>query len=145
MSQENVEIVRRYVETLDRFMAALRGHSGPVSETPLIDELFNTLDPDVEWAWPLDSRVFRGRDAMVQAATDFLDAVEDWRIEVDEIVDGPDTRVLCAQRILARGKGSGTPFEQRLFTALTVRDGKVWRIRDCTERSDALKAVGLEE
>jgi|SRR4051794_9988074 ketosteroid isomerase-like protein len=145
MSQENVEAVRRFVEMLDRFMAALRANPGPVSETPFVDEFFDTLDPEVEWAWPLDNRVFRGREEMLQAATDFLEAVDDWRVEVDEIVDAADNRVFVAERVLARGKESGTPFEQHVFQALTVRDGKVWRIRDFVERSDALEAVALAE
>ena len=145
MTQENVEVVRHYVESLDRFMAALRANPGPVNETPIIDEFFECLDPEAEWHWPLTDQVFRGREAMVQAATDFLEAVDDWRIEVEEIVDAGDDQVFAVQRISARGKGSGVPFEQRIFTALRVRDGKVWLIHDYTERAEALKAVGLAE
>ena len=53
--------------------------------------------------------------------------------------------MLLAQRVSARGKGSGTPFEQHIFAALRVRDGKVAQIHDYTERAQALKAVGLAE
>jgi ketosteroid isomerase-like protein len=143
MSQENVDVVRHYVELLSRFMAAARANPGPVNETPFIDEFFECLDPEVEWHWPLTDEAFRGREAMVRAATDFLEAVDDWRIEVDELVDAGGDQVFAVQRISARGKGSGTPFEQNIFTALRVRDGKVWRIHDYTERAEALKAVGL--
>jgi ketosteroid isomerase-like protein len=145
MSQENVEIVRRYAGLLSRFMAALRAHSGPVNETPFIDEFFQCLDPEIEWHWPLTDEAFRGREGMVRAVTDFLDAVDDWRIEIDELVDAGGDQVFCVQRVSARGKESGTPFEQSIFTALKVRDGKIWQIHDFTERADALKAVGLAE
>jgi ketosteroid isomerase-like protein len=145
MSQENVEIARRYVELLGRFLAAYRANPGPLSETPFIDEFFECLDPEVEWRWPLSDEAFRGREAMLGAATDFLDAVDDWKIDVDEIVDAGDNQVLLAQRVSARGKGSGTPFEQHIFAALRVRDGKVAQIHDYTERAQALKAVGLAE
>jgi ketosteroid isomerase-like protein len=145
MSQENVELARRYADLLGRFLAALRANPGPVDETPFIDEFFECLDPEVEWSWPLTDQVFRGREAMVRAASDFLEAVDDWRIEVEEIVDAGDSHAFVAQRVSARGKGSGTPFEQGVFAALTFRDGKITQIHDYTERAEALKAVGLAE
>jgi ketosteroid isomerase-like protein len=145
MSQENVEVARRYVESLGRFMAAYRANPGPLDEAPFIDEFFAVLDPEVEWRWPLTDEAFRGREAMLQAATDFLDAVDDWKIDVDEIVDAGNGQLFLDQRVSARGKGSGTPFEQRIFAALTVRDGKVTQIHDYIERAAALKAVGLAE
>jgi ketosteroid isomerase-like protein len=104
--------------------------------------VFECLDPEVAWHWPLTDEAFRGREAMVRAATDFLEAVDDWRIEVDELVDAGGDQVFAVQRISARGKGSGTPFEKNIFTALKVRDGKVWRIYDYTERAEALKPWG---
>ena len=145
MSQENSEIVRRYFEVLDRTLAAYRAHPGPVSETPFIDELFACLDPDTEWKWPLNSQGFRGREALLRGATDFLETVDDWRIEPEEIVDAGDGQVFAVQRVSARGKGSGVPFEQLIFTALTLRDGKITHIHDYTERAEALEAAGLSE
>jgi ketosteroid isomerase-like protein len=145
MSQENVEIVRRYAESLGQFMAALRANPGPVGETPFIDGFFDCLDPEVEWRWPLNDEAFRGREGMLRAAADFLDAVVEWNIVVDEIVDAGNDRLFVAHRVSARGKGSGAPFEQSVFSAIKVRDNKVWQIRDYIERADALKAVGLEE
>jgi ketosteroid isomerase-like protein len=145
MAKENVEIVRRYAESLGQFMAALRANPGPVSETPFIDEFFDCLDPEVEWRWPLNDEAFRGREAMLQAATDFLDAVDEWNIDVDEIVDAGNDRLFVAHRVSARGKGSGAPFEQSVFSAIRVRNGKVAQIHDYTERAEALKAVGLAE
>jgi len=144
VSQENVEVARRFFERLNRVQAAFRTNRGPVSETPFIDEFFDALDPEVEWRWALNDETFRGREAMVRAATDFLDALDDWKSEVDDIVDAGGDRLVVAQRVSARGKGSGTPFEQRVFSALRLRDGKVAQIHDYTDRADALKAVGLE-
>jgi ketosteroid isomerase-like protein len=145
MSRENVEIVRRYVDSLGRFMAAYRANPGPLNETPFIDEFFECLDPEVEWRWPLTDEAFRGREAMLRAASDFLDAVDDWTIEVDEIIDGGGSQVFVAQRVSGRGKGSGVPFEQGVFAAVKVRDGKVAQVHDYIERAEALKAVGLAE
>jgi ketosteroid isomerase-like protein len=47
--------------------------------------------------------------------------------------------------VVARGRGSGVPVDQRVFSVLTVRDGKVARIDDHTERADALEAAGLSK
>src|SRR5436853_6047386 len=106
MSQESVEVARRCVESLGRFMAAYRANPGPFNQTPFVDEFFECLDPEVQWRWPLNDEAFRGREAMLHAATDFLDAVDDWKIDVDEIVDAGDDQVFLAQRVSARGKGS---------------------------------------
>jgi ketosteroid isomerase-like protein len=146
VSQENVEIVRRYVELLDRLMAAWRANPEPFDESPFVDEFVECLDPEVEWRLPtMNDEAFRGREAMLRAATDFLHAVDDWKIDVDEIVDAGDDQVFLAERVSARGKGSGAPFEQHLFVALRVRHGKIAQIHDYAERAEALKAVGLEE
>ena len=48
-------------------------------------------------------------------------------------------------RVVARGKGSGTPVREPIFVAVTVRNGKVVRLEDHSERAKALKAVGLRE
>jgi hypothetical protein len=46
---------------------------------------------------------------------------------------------------VARGKGSGVPIRQPLFTAVTIKDRKVARIEDHTDRASGLEAVGLAE
>ena len=48
-------------------------------------------------------------------------------------------------RVVARGKGSGTPVHEPIFVAVTVRNGKVTRLEDHSEGAKALKAVGLRE
>jgi ketosteroid isomerase-like protein len=43
------------------------------------------------------------------------------------------------------GKRSGVSFDQRVFTVVTLRDGKLIQMDDFTERSQALEAAGLRE
>ena len=43
------------------------------------------------------------------------------------------------------GKRSGVSFDQRVFTVVTLRDGKLIQMEDFTERSQALDAAGLQE
>jgi ketosteroid isomerase-like protein len=119
--------------------------SGHPLKSPQGDEVFDRLNLDAEWDWAFSLETFRGRDRILQAVTDWIETVSDWRIEVDEVIDGTENRVLVLDRILAGGKGSGAPIEQRLFVAVTVRDGKVARIDDHTVEAEALEAAGLEE
>jgi ketosteroid isomerase-like protein len=75
--------------------------------------------------------------------SDWLDTVSDWRVEIKELIEGSRDRVLLIGHVVARGKGSGTPVNQPIFTAVTVRNGKVARIEDHTERAKAVEAAGL--
>ena len=82
---------------------------------------------------------------LLQAATDFVGTVRDWRIEVGELIERKSDGVMAFLRVVARGKGSGAPVYQPVFSAVTVRNGRIARIEDHTERSEALEAAGLSE
>jgi ketosteroid isomerase-like protein len=143
MSQENVELVRSYFSALNRTLCAYEVTPGGVEDAPFLEEVFAHLDEDVEWRWPLTEESFRGRDALLRAATDWLEVVDEWQIEIDEVVDAGD-RVFTSQIVRARGKGSGAPTDQRVYTAITFRDGRILRIDDHLDRRAALEAAGLK-
>ena len=146
MAGENVYVVRSYFDALDRWLAAYWSDpQQPIGEVPGLHEVDKHLLTDVEWDWLFSPETFRGRDQLLEAVSDWLETVDDWRIEVDELVDGTQDRALVIGRVRARGKGSGVPIRQALFTAVTVKDGKVARIEDHTDRASGLKAVGLAE
>jgi ketosteroid isomerase-like protein len=146
MSQENVEVVRGFYDAVNRWLEAHWADPGrPLDETPGVDEMFDRMDPDAEWDWLFSPETFRGRDQLLAAAADFIDTVGEWRIEVEDLIDGSRDRVLAIVRVLARGKGSGAPVYQRVFSAITLRDGKIARIDDHTERADAFEAARLSE
>ena len=71
---------------------------------------------DAEWDWLFSPETFRGRDRLLRAAADFIDTVGEWRIEVEELIDRGQDRVLAIIRVLARGRGSGAPVYQRVFS-----------------------------
>jgi ketosteroid isomerase-like protein len=143
MSQENVEVVSRYYEVFSSWLDAYWADPGPIEETPGSEELFNRLDPDAEWDWLWSPEVFRGRDQLLGVVADWIEAMDDWRIELQELIDGQGDRVLAIVRVRARGIGSGAPVDQRSFTAITVRNGKIARIEEHLERAKGLEAVGL--
>ncbi len=146
MSQENVEVVRRHYEALNHWLGSYWASPGQqLEETPGFEELLDHLDPEAEWDWLFSAETFRGRDQLLGAAADFIDTVGQWRVEVEELIEGSGDRVLAILRVLAQGRGSGAPVNQRMFTAITVQNGKVTRIEDHTERTKALEAAGLSE
>src|SRR6478735_7236627 len=129
MSEDNIDRVRRGVESVDAF--------------------WEMLDEFVVWdlrAWPmldLDS-VYFGSDTVIRASRHYWGAWEDYRVEADEIL-GAGQSVVVILKERGRGKGSGAPF-QRLHPQLwTFRDGRVIRWESFPSRADALEAAGLSE
>jgi ketosteroid isomerase-like protein len=146
MSEENVEIVRRYYAVLDdvlrRYWAA---PDTEFSESPLVDEVLPLLHPDAEWDAMHREEPYRGGDEALRGVEDWLEAGEEWRVHIEDLTDAGEDRVLAVLRVSIRGRGSRIPIDQRIFTVVTVTDGKVSRIADHTEREDALKAAGLSQ
>lgn len=146
MAQEKVEIVRRYFEALNEWLAGYwSAPQQPLEQTPGLEEVFGHLDPEAEWDWLFSPDTFRGREQLLQALADWLETVSDWRIEIEELIGGSGNRVLIVARVIARGKGSGAPVLQSLFSVVTVRNGKVARIEDHTQKAEAFEAAGLSE
>ena len=142
MSHENVEIVRRYYEVFGAWLEAYWANPGPIGETPGSEAVINRLHPEAEWDWLLSPQIFRGRDQLLRAVADWIDTMDDWRVELQELIDGRGDRVLAILRVMARGKSSGIPVDQRSFTAITLRDGKIARIEDHAERAKGSKPSG---
>ena len=146
MSQENVEVVRRFYEVLNEWLASYWSDpEQPLDQSPGVEKVFAHLDPEAEWDWVFSPETFRGREQLLRAVADWLETVSDWRVAVEQLIDGSWDRVLMIGRVVARGKGSGTPVHEPIFVAVTVRNRKIARIEDHTERAKALKAVGLRE
>ena len=131
MSQENVELVRRRLDAVNR---------GD------LDALVELTDPDAIW-WdrPDDPGAgpHRGRDAGLQHLAEILKHV-DLQAHPDEFIDAGDS-VVVGLRLTGRGRASGADFEEHEFHVFTLRDGKVTEQREYRERKEALKAVGLAE
>ena len=135
MSEENVEIVRRVLDGFSRLDTA--------SVEPL-------LHPDVEWRTVLGPLLgvasVSGRDAMLRFAFEEIpDVPENPRVEVEELRDLGDGRVLVIARYLGRGKRSGIELDQRISSVHRLRDGMIVSVRDYASREEALDAAGLSE
>ena len=131
MSLENVEIVRRVYEGFNR-----------LDLTAMLD----LLSPDIEWwdrADDPDASVHRGYEAVAKHLAEFDDLAE-LRVEPQEFIDARDFVVIPTRQV-GHGRTSGAFFEENQVNVFRVRDGKVTQVREYRERSEALKAVGLEE
>jgi ketosteroid isomerase-like protein len=122
MSQENVEIVRRFLSAE-------------------VDEAMPYADPEIVWN-PIEELPTRGHEA-VRASLDHWKAEwEDYEVVPEEFVDSGD-RVVATVCLRGRGRGSGIPIDARFYDVYTLRDGKIVRMDQFSERSEALEAAGL--
>jgi ketosteroid isomerase-like protein len=135
MSQENVEIMRRF------YAAWLRRDS---SELGTLDPEIE-LHPDPEHKWVGIKPVYRGPDGVGEYMRTLYEAFEDYQPEIERLIDAGDKVVTLAVES-GRGRGSGAEVQSaRTAHVWTLRDGKAIRLDLYNDRADALKAVGLVE
>ena len=112
-----------------------------------VEGLLAVCDPDVELV-PLPSLLtgepYRGH----QGVRDYLGAIsDDWSqraVELDRLVEVGDEVVLRG-RFQARGRSSGVEVDAPAAWVVSLRDGRVVRLRVYTDPQEALEAVGLRE
>jgi ketosteroid isomerase-like protein len=92
-----------------------------------------------------DGEVYRGHDGVGEAFRIWIGTWEDYRMELDALVDAGDSEVIALVRELGRGKASGIELERPTAGVWTLRNGKVIRIRFYERRQAALEALGLAE
>jgi ketosteroid isomerase-like protein len=124
MSQENVEIVRRFL-LVD------------------VDEALMYADPGIVWN-PIEESPTQGHDAVRASLARWKGEWDDYRLRPEEFVDRGD-RVVVAVCVGGRGRGSGVEIDARFYDVYTLRDGKIVRMDQFAERSEALEAVGHAE
>jgi len=142
VSEESVQIAQEWYERLGRMLDEYWADPVPFEQWAGVDELFKHTHPDAEWLALLRRDPLHGRDEWVEQLIDWLDALDDWRVSFEEATDLGGDQALVVSRISVRGKGSGLEVDQRLFTVVTVRDGKIAAIHDYAEREQALAAAG---
>jgi ketosteroid isomerase-like protein len=124
MSQENLTIVRRFV----------------VGD---LEQALAYAAPDIVWD-PVEEASGRGHDAVRASLARWKDTWDEYEVTHEEFVDAGD-RVVVTLQLRGRGRGSGVEIDARFFDVYTIRDGKIVRMDEFTERSAALEAAGLRE
>ena len=135
MSGENVETIRRLYEAwlADDY-----------------DTVFQTYHPDIrlnadpEASWVGIGETYEGHAGLRRYMAAVYEAFEDYRPEVEELLDIGDGRVLTLAIEHGRGRGSGAEVMHRRTAHLwTLRDGKAVQIDLFLDRDRAFEAVGL--
>jgi ketosteroid isomerase-like protein len=146
VSQENVELVRSLLPSRDTDLVALfrdDAAASALAETvaPWFDEDFEAVVQD--WAPGQEVR-YEGLGGFRAAWLDWLGPWESYRTEVEDMIDAGD-EVLVLVRDYGRRAGMGVEVSMVGASVWTVRDGKIAKAAFYTNRSEALKAVGMSE
>jgi ketosteroid isomerase-like protein len=135
VSQQNVETIGRMYE---RWLQADAS-------------LFDALDPEIELHpdpgadWVGVNDIYRGHDGVRRYVAQVYEAFEDYRPEVEELLDAGDKVVTLAIEH-GRGRASGATVEARRTAHVwTMRANKAVRLDLYLDRAKALEAVGLRE
>ena len=117
MSEENVELVRRAIESINR--------GGLEAAIEVVDDF---CAPDAELRavgrLPDLGRVLRGREALKGYWAQLFGTFDNYRTEADEFIDAGDAVIVVA-RLTARGRGSGAEITNRIVLMYGLRDGKM--------------------
>jgi ketosteroid isomerase-like protein len=103
------------------------------------------LDQDVEWQTTgvfVEPGLYRGYEGVRAYLGALRNEFDDLRVEATIVADAGDQGV-AAWHVTARGKQSGAPVELDFYSAIWVRGGRIWRLRNHTERGNALSDAGL--
>ena len=135
MSQENVEIVRRCAESMNRRD---------------VSQLLELFDRDIVYhprADEPDPSPHVGRDAYERLVGGFVESFSEISFEILELIDADD-HVIASTALHARGSASGADVSDAYVFVYKLRDGLIvegWEYRTRQEALDSLKAVGLAE
>jgi ketosteroid isomerase-like protein len=129
MSQENVEVVRKSLQTIEGDPETWLG----------------TLDPALEW-YPIEdgNHVSHGHQGALAIRERWLESFEDNRVEVEEIRDAGE-HVVASLHISGSGTASGIDVDLRVHVHWKVRGGRVVYVFEYADRAEALEAAGLRE
>jgi len=132
MSDDNVEIIRRGLETMQR--------DG-------WQTLFSLIDPEFELTTPPDLAMepdtYRGEAGLRRYFESFEDAMEDIQIVPEGEFLGAGEKVFVPFRLSARGRETGIEATQHAFQVWTMRAGRGLRVEIFASREHALEAAGL--
>ncbi len=131
MSQENVEILRA------GFDAWNAGDMNSLRER---------FDPDIIWrppvGWP-EPGPFVGREEVMRWFEQLREAYDSYRTDLIGDLTETGDRVVVSQ--VWRGAGSGPEADIESTGVFTMHKGRVIGVEQFWERSEALKAAGLQE
>jgi ketosteroid isomerase-like protein len=134
MSKENVELAARWYEVASSKEALLKA----------MPRTMALCHPDVEWVVPEDGTTYRGREGVGRRLEEWLESFDDYRYEVERILDCGGDDVLVVATEIGRGAASGAEVRSINYELLTIQDGLIIRIREFYAEAEALESAGLK-
>jgi ketosteroid isomerase-like protein len=132
MSAENVEIVRSAWDAWQRGdLPGILSHFAP--------EIVWDTSHYHDWPEP----AYHGPEGVERFLSEFLAVWDDYEVGVEEMLAGPDGRVVTRFWHRGRGRHSGLAMRADLVQIATVRDGKITYIDTYDDRTEGLEAAGL--
>lgn len=130
------------INNLDLIRAAYEAYAGGN-----IQRMLSFVDPDLEWTYLDPSpenagpQVCRGRRQLERALQHW--AAHGLRAQLEEIAGSGEHVMVC---VGAPGIDAhyGGPADDRAYSVLTVRDGRIVALRDCRDRREARSLAGLD-
>ncbi len=132
MSQENVEIVREWIDAFNR--------GG-------LEESMHLLDPEIEWTTTkayLEAGTYEGHEGVRKYVRKATAAWEDVQLEPETLIDAGQ-RVVVPLRVTARGRQAHTAGELKWALLAEIQGGMIVRMRNYENETEALKAAGRQE
>ncbi len=134
MSQENVEIVRRVFDSINR--GDVDGALEPAAD-----------DFEMDWSNSIGPAkgIYRGKEQVRHAWASFIEAFDELRWDPEEIIEVDESRLIAVNHVRMRGRGSGIEVDAVGAQLWTIREGKGRSIKLYQSKAEALEAVGLRE
>ncbi|MEK6276628.1 MAG: nuclear transport factor 2 family protein [Actinomycetota bacterium] len=92
-----------------------------------------------------EGRVFRGHAGIRQYFVALEESFEDLRLDIEDLIDVGDERVVLLVRVSGRGKGSGVPVQHPYGQVWTLSGQTTRQIDSYADPAQALEAVGVRE
>jgi ketosteroid isomerase-like protein len=132
MSNENAELIRRAYE------AYANGDLATMLEL---------VDPDLEWTY-LDPTLEHPIPQVCHGRHELESVLQHWaehglRAELEEVAGRGDL-VMVGVRTPGADAHYGRRGDDRAYSVVTVRDGRIVALRDCHDRQEALNLTGLQ-
>ena len=133
MSEENVEVVRRFTE-------AFNGRDLPA--------MLRCCDADIELDFGrvlVGTPTYRGHEGIERWFRDMSAAWEELQVESFDVVAFGGDEVVVVGQSFGSGKTTGAPFSAHFAAHCRVSSGKAVRAEWFTTEDEALEAAGLSE
>jgi ketosteroid isomerase-like protein len=131
MSDGNAELVRVAVDAVNH------------RDLSTLDAIFSDEAEFHSTFAASEGRVFRGRQGLRDYFVTLGEVFDDMGVEIEEITDAGEDRLVVVVRVTGRGRGSGVNVEQRNGQVWRFADRMIARVDSYLNPTDAFDAAGV--